>query len=278
MSKNITDKLSVKNDFVFKKIFTKKGNEEFLKEFLSELLSIKIEKIEIAHDIVLEKNLQNEKLGVLDIKATLNNNIHINIEMQRCNEKNIIKRSTYYAAKIISGQLNKKENYKILKPVVVIFIMDFNYFNSNEYITKTIMVSNEHREYEVNDNMIYYFVELPKLRNYTFDLNDKLMQWLIFIDGENKVELEKIIKSNNLIKRANDELEYLTGNDEMKRLAELREKYVREIEIAKSDGFEDGEKNEKIKITKKLLKRNLDIKSISEIIELSEDEINTLNN
>ena len=37
----------IKNDVIFKELFSKKGNEEFLIEFLSNLLKIEIKKIEI---------------------------------------------------------------------------------------------------------------------------------------------------------------------------------------------------------------------------------------
>lgn len=41
------DKLLLTNDFVFKRIFAKKGNESFLKDFLSSLLKIEIKEIEV---------------------------------------------------------------------------------------------------------------------------------------------------------------------------------------------------------------------------------------
>ena len=178
MLENAIGRLSVKNDFVFKRLFAKKGNENFLKEFLSELLKIEINTIKIAHDIVLEKNIKDEKLGILDIKAQLDNGVHINIEMQRSDEKNIVKRSTYYASNIITTQLKKRENYKKLKPVIVIFIMDFNHFETEEYITKTVTVSDQNRKYEINEDMVYYYIELPKFRETEFNLNNKVEQWL----------------------------------------------------------------------------------------------------
>ncbi len=56
------NRLSVKRDIVFKRIFAHKGNEEFF-EFLSSLLNIKIKNIEIMHDIHLEKDIEDDKLG-----------------------------------------------------------------------------------------------------------------------------------------------------------------------------------------------------------------------
>ena len=83
--------------------------------------------IEIKHD-------EDEKIGILDIKATLNNNTYIDIEMQMGDEKNVVKRSTYYAAKMMSDQLQNGEKYKEIKPVIVIFIMNFNYFPHSKHL------------------------------------------------------------------------------------------------------------------------------------------------
>ena len=41
------NELKLTNDFVFKKVFGKKGNESILKNLLEAILKIKIEKIEI---------------------------------------------------------------------------------------------------------------------------------------------------------------------------------------------------------------------------------------
>lgn len=276
MLENAIGRLSVKNDFVFKRLFAKKGNENFLKEFLSELLKMEINTIKIAHDIVLEKNIKDEKLGILDIKAQLDNGIYINIEMQRSDEKNIVKRSTFYASNIIASQLKKRENYKNLKPVIVIFIMDFNHFETKEYITKTVTVSDKDRKYEINEDMVYYYIELPKFRNTELDIDNKVEQWLAFVDGENKEELRMAIKNNDLIKMADEELEYLTGDEHTKRLAELRDKYIIELETAKSDGFEDGEKNEKIKIAKNMLNKNIKPEFIADITGLSISQIDEI--
>ena len=55
----IYNKPRVINDYIFKKIFSKKGNETILKD----LLNIPIEKIETKAEVSLEKQLQENKLG-----------------------------------------------------------------------------------------------------------------------------------------------------------------------------------------------------------------------
>jgi len=109
-------------------------------------------------------------------------------------------------------------------------------------------------------------------------------------------------KENELIKEAKETYEVLTGDDEVRRLAEIRlmsqleeqaalecarekglEKGMQEgLEQGKKEGIkqgiEQGKKEEKIKTAKKLLKLNISIEQIMEITQLDEEEILKLKN
>ena len=54
-------RLNLKNDVIFKTFFSRKGNEEFLIDFLNALLKIEIKKIEIREEVNLEKLSPEEK-------------------------------------------------------------------------------------------------------------------------------------------------------------------------------------------------------------------------
>jgi len=57
----IKNKLNLKNDIIFKTFFSRKGNEEFLIDFLNALLKIEIKKIQIREEANLEKLKEDEK-------------------------------------------------------------------------------------------------------------------------------------------------------------------------------------------------------------------------
>lgn len=270
------NRLSVKRDIVFKRIFAHKGNEEFLTEFLSSLLNIKIKNIEIMHDIHLEKDIEDDKLGIIDVRAVINDNSIINIEIQLRNEFNIIERSTFYGSKLISDQLRKNDLYKDLKPVIVICILDYNFFPFEEYINDTVMVLNKHRKFDVNENMKYYYIELPKFRKSNYNRESIINQWLTFIDSENSKELEEIMKKNNTIKKANDELEYLEGDEAFKRKVELREKYERDLASALYNREEKGKLESKKEIAKKMIQKGMSLKEIEELTGLTEEELKNI--
>lgn len=85
------DILPLSNDYVFKRIFSKGGNEKILKSLLEAILEIKIEKIQIKNPEI-PKEAINEKLSILDIKAEINDEIILDIEMQVGNTTAIDKR------------------------------------------------------------------------------------------------------------------------------------------------------------------------------------------
>lgn len=266
----------MKNDFVFKRIFAYKGNEEYLKDFLSSLLKMDIKEIELEHDVSLEKDLIDEKIGVLDVKATLNNNVEVDIEIQLKNYDNMIERAEFYASKMLSAQLKKGEEYIKVKPVIIISILDFDYFEFEEHITKGIIVAEKHREKIIDKYVTYYYIELPKFRRKKLDKEDKTSQWLTFIDSENEKRVMEVMEKNDKVKKANEELEYLSGDERVRRLAELRESGLREMAAAKRYGYNKGKEEEKIEIAKAMLKEGLDIKTIIKVTGLSKDEVENL--
>ena len=75
MIKNV--ELQLTNDYIFKRLFSKKGNEDILKDLLESILEITIEKVEVMQEIELERVDIKDKLGILDIRAIINENITV---------------------------------------------------------------------------------------------------------------------------------------------------------------------------------------------------------
>lgn len=235
---------NLKNDVIFKAFFSRKGNEDFLIDFLNALLKINIKDIKIAGEVFLGQLSVEEKGGRLDIQAELDNKSIINIELQLRNQYNIEKRSTYYAAKMLSKETERGEDYDNIKPVIMINILDYKLLGFDEYVSETITVLKEHRDYEMMRGIKWYFIELPKFRKANPNMNEKLNQWLAFIDDYDRRLVEMAEKKNKTLEKARVEMNYLTGDDEIRRLAELREKWEMDynsgIANAKEKGFEEG--------------------------------------
>lgn len=70
------------NDYIFKRIFGRIGNENITKNLLESVLETKIKSVSLDTNPILEKNLNDDKFGILDVKVKLENNILCDIEVQ----------------------------------------------------------------------------------------------------------------------------------------------------------------------------------------------------
>ena len=168
----------------------------------------------------------------------------------------------------------------------MINILDYELLKYKEYITETAIVIKEHREYEILKNMKWYFIELPKFRKMKPDMENKLNQWLAIIDGEDRRLIEMAVVRNKTIKEAKNEVEYLTGDEEVKRINELKDKWERDRvsemnylkNIAQKEGLKEGRKEKSIDIAKNMLNKDFPIKEVVSLTGLSEEEVKTLKN
>ncbi len=266
------------NDYLFKRIFGREKNYALLKDLLESILPhLKIKSLTINQEVSLERELMSDKLGILDIVATLEDNTIINIEMQVKNHKNTIDRSIFYESGLIHENLKQSENYSKLPKTIGIWILNFEIFNSGPFHE----IARLKRDYEnivLTDKFELHYIQLPKFRKKCKRISTKLEEWLTFISHENLEEIKMI--ENEYIQKAEEELEYLTGDEAERRLAFLREKAIRDevdaISTAKEEGIEQGQKQEKFLIAKKMLTKNIDIKTIIEITGLTKSEIENL--
>ena len=274
-------KLDLKNDIIFKAFFSKKGNEEYLIDFLNALLKVNIKKIEIKEEVALQQLSTSEKGGRLDLQATLDDNIIVNIELQIRDNHNMKKRTLAYAGKVMARESYIGTEYEKMKKVIMINILGYNIFKDiDDYISRSSIVLDNHREYEIIDGVQWYFIELPKFRKINPNMDDKINQWLALIDGEREEMIEMAVSKNKVIEKAIFDTGYLTGEAAEKRMAELREKWDAEYSIsmnyATNQGIKRGKREAKRDTAKKLLEMNLPIEQIIEATGLTRKEIEKL--
>ena len=131
----------------------------------------------------------------------------------------------------------------------------------------------------------------------------------MFLDNPNKEEVVQIMGENEHIRKAIDELEQVSGDEKLRRIAELREKAIRDEQAAmayakehgyndgyeegkkegreqgrkegrkegrdegRKEGREEGKKQNQLEIAKKLLQEDMKLEKIAEITSLSIEEI-----
>ena len=83
-------------------------------------------------------------------------------------------------------------------------------------------------------------------------------------------------EKNDKVKKAVENYEVLTGDEEVKRLSEIRLMSNLEEKSALHCAREEGKKQKQIEIAQKLKEQKMSIKQIAEITGLSEKEIEAL--
>ena len=141
-----------------------------------------------------------------------------------------------------------------------------------------------------------HIIELPKI-NEVEDKKDKLLDWLYFINDANSERGKEAMSRNEYIKEAGNKLNRMSKDEEVKRIAELREKAVKdematydkglEVGLAqgkkegiqeglaqgKEEGLVQGKKEEKIQLIKNMYENGITIENIIKISKMKREEI-----
>lgn len=280
---SITKLLNPKNDYVFKRIFGYTGNEKITQNFLSSIIPDNIKEIKINCNPITEKDLLDDKIGILDIKAKLNNNINCNIEMQIVDKKDVEKRILFYWSKMYSSSIKAGGNYGNLERSIVILLTDYNLDNLKEipeFLTKWNIREEKYPHLILTNALEIYIIELDKAKDFLSNSHTDLNSWLQFINNpEVKLSME-----NEEIKKAKKILEEISQNERERQLTELREKYILDQNATEAYGYdkgleagiEQGKKRKQLDIAQNMLKKGIDIETIIELTGITKEEIEKL--
>ena len=263
--------LSPKLDYVFKRIFGQVGNEEITCNLINSILENKVTKVELDKNTILEKDILDDKIGILDIKAKADNNVNINIEMQIVDKKNIEKRILYYWSKMYIQSIKQGEDYEKLEKSVIILFTDYeieNLKNIKKYITQWNIREKEERQVLLTNVFEIYIIELNKYKGE--NQNNKLDTWVKFIKKPEVIGMEE---NDKAVRKAKEILEEISSDERERYLAELRQKYIMDQKAIQDAGYDKGAKNKQIEIAKKMKTKGIDEKIILEVTELSKEEI-----
>ena len=244
--------LPLSSDIVFKRVFSREGTEDILKDFLEAILNVKIEKVEVKNP-ELPKNIYDEKAGILDLKVEIDENTICDVEMQVRDEYNVDKRSLKYAANLIEMQLKIGDQYTKLKKEIVINILKFNFYKRNGYhhIAHMKFEKTDKNEYVnmgfleedelATEDIEMHFIELPKFKQKNPEVASRLEQWLWLIEGEGeKIKMAK--SKNEKIKEAINLIREVSMDDKEWQMYEARQRWIADIKTDMSCAKEEGKK------------------------------------
>ena len=261
--KNLATKfenLTIQNDFIFKKVMSRK---RICIHLLEELLQIKIADINY---LEAEKSLEPEytSRGIrLDIIVADDRNTHYNLEMQvknpvsRTGEFQLPKRTRYYQAMLETDMLQKGQDYDELSPTYIIFFCLFDFFKDSQRIYTFKRRCLENMEIELADEAAIMFLNTLGTKG---DVSPDIQSLFDYINS-NTV-------TSNFTREVADTITEIKNDKKVRdsyMTYEMRMKDIREESLA--EGETKGEAKEKLRVAKLMLAKGC--YSLQEIVELS---------
>jgi predicted transposase/invertase (TIGR01784 family) len=243
---NLMNFLDVRTDYAFKKVFGSIESKEILISFLNALVYedalYKIKDLTIVdpYNIPMIKGVKDT---FVDVKAVLDDDSKVIIEMQVLNHKGFEKRVLYNATKNYSVQLTKGQEYHLLNPVIALSIVDFTMFEESEAIINKFKLIEKEHLIDYSDDIELIFVELPKFDKGLEELTNIKEQWIYFLKNAGSLEyipktLDKcIIHALNNANEANLTKEELEAQHKRKEFISIQKLAILK---AKEDGLEEG--------------------------------------
>ena len=219
-------RLDPKNDFLFKKLFSSRGNEDLLIDLLNSILKPpehqRIRQVTVANPIK-EKDSIDDKLAIMDIVARANDGRQLTIEIQVTDEHNMEKRALYYWATLFASQLRKGMPYEELKKTIGINILDYRLWEQTEKYHTQFLPLEKSEGFQLTDTAEIHFIELRKMyqkwkAGELKSNGDPLYRWFLLLmateDKKISEELEEIAMSDSIIKKAVEQWDWLSQDEE----------------------------------------------------------------
>ena len=280
--------LQPKNDVVFQALFTR-GKETITKAFLEDVLKIKIHRLDLDKSKDLLNDNKIDKNGRLDLRAIINDNVECDIEIQLVPHEKMLERFLYYWSKMYTANVQVGHKYSELRKTISIIIVDKE-INELKDIKKAHTTWHI-REDEYTENVLtpylqFDIIEIRKaIEEYKKNKDDEVLQWMMFFENPEDAEVKRIMENNEDIKEAKEELDEISRNDILRRMAlkaeiERMDQEQRMYEARRDgkkegikEGIKKGEKKAKIEDAKKMLEKGIQIETIIEITGLTKEEI-----
>jgi predicted transposase/invertase (TIGR01784 family) len=234
--------LSLKLDYVFKKIFGDKKNSDLLIDFLSAALDMDEEEYEsvTVEDPHLNRAYEDDKLGILDIRILTKTGKIVNVEMQVFSGIAFRARILYYISELFTTQINRGEEYTKLKKVVSVVIADFPIIEGTEECDHRFTLYDKKNEVEFSDLLEIDTFDLTKSDRMTG--NERLADWLRLFNTEEESEMAELAERNPKIKKTIVAIKEMSESEVERRIASAREKELRDKHAQIMFGEQEGEK------------------------------------
>ena len=295
-------KITLRNDYAFKKVFGVEENKDVLQDLLECILDIPPEDIAGLEllDKEFHKEFLSEKLGILDIKLRLNNGTFVDIEIQNVWYFDFPERTLYYWSKMYNEGIKQGQDYTKLPKCITINLIGKG-FNKNKRLHNKYLVLEKDTKEPLVSKLEIHILNLEKARllkksQYKDNKTKRLLNWLKFIETDEREVRKMLEQESPMMRKANTTIEVMEMSPRDKWLYDSRMKYEHDrascinegyrqgIEVGilqgeikgRKQGFADGSYQKALETAKLMKSMNYPISDICTVSGLSKEEIDTL--
>ena len=283
-------KVTLRNDYAFKRVFGTEENKDVLQDFLECILDIPPETIAGLElmDKEFHKSLLSEKLGILDIKLRLKDGTFIDIEIQNSWHFDFPERTLYYWSKMYNEAIKQGQDYTKLPKCITINLIGKG-FNKNKRLHNKYLVLEQYTKEPLASKLEIHILNLAKARllegsQFRDKKTKRLLNWLKFIETDNPEVREVLEQESPMMRKANTTIELMEMSPRDKWLYDSRMKYEHDRASCISEGYRQGLEcgldkgayQNKLETANLMKKANCEIDFIMQMTGLTKEEIEKL--
>ena len=291
-------KITLRNDYAFKRVFGVEENKDVLQDLLECILDIPPEDIAGLEllDKEFQKELLSEKLGILDIKLRLRDGTFIDIEIQNNWHFDFPERTLYYWSKMYNEGIKQGQDYTKLPKCITINLIGKG-FNKNKRLHNKYLVLEQDTKEPLVSKLEIHILNLEKAKlskecQFKDNKAKRLLNWLKFIETDDEEVRSMLEQESPMMRKANTTINIMEMSPRDKWLYDSRMKYENDRASCisegyqrgilqgetkgRQEGFADGAYQTKLETAKKLLAMNFPIENIAKVTGLSIKEVEAL--
>lgn len=216
------------NDYMFRVVLQE--NELVLRGLIGSLLNLEQSEIKstvVTNPIKLGEQI-DDKTFVLDIHVLLNDDTHLNLELQLLNQGNWPERSLNYLCRSFDS-LQHGEDYIESMRAIHIGILDFTLFEDYPEFYADYRMMNVKNHHIYSDKFILNVLDLTQIELATDeDRKCELDYWARLFKAGTWEDLRMVAEKNESMNAAAAEMYIQNANDNVKEQCRVREEYIRQ--------------------------------------------------
>ena len=230
----------------------------------------------------------NDKEIRLDVRVKDETGRKYNIEVQKAWHTGFYNRTLYYWTETYEAQIERGEDYPLLRPVRSIIITEFSVFPELKQLHAVFELrARENPKVLLTDHLQIHFLRLGNLDKQSLSGLDALcidlqrwMQFWLYGEKLEENQMSAMLQDAPEVQAAYNEYKRFTADPVMREKLRERKRYWADRHLdraeAKEEGREEGRAKRNIEVAQNMKRKGLDLALIAEMTGLSPPEIERL--